>query len=124
MAGFVASSEVEQLDFDFNPYVEASGVIPEPSAAQIQEFQKSIKTLFGDEFRASMLAETDRRAALDSMLDTSKDDEMAEKWGQLLDAVSAVCSGEVTREMLDKLPFRIQQHFIGWLMGTLTNPNP
>jgi hypothetical protein len=118
--GFSAESELDELSFNFRPYVEVEGVIPEPSAAQIKQFQKALRTLFGDSLvEQARAVEKGGITAADvekAIRDFDEDDE-SEKLEQLFQAVARVCSDIPNYIQLSALPYRMQQHFLGWIMG-------
>lgn len=45
MAGFNAAESVKTPDYDFNPYVDAQGVVPEPSLDQIEDFYNTAQDI-------------------------------------------------------------------------------
>ena len=61
MAGFQAEGVVEALDWDFNPYVKASGTIPEPTDTQIARFLAGLKAIPKELYEASAIDGVDSR---------------------------------------------------------------
>lgn len=120
--GFKAASAVEELDFDFRPYVEIDGVVPEPSTSKIQQFQKDIKSIFGEAILAQAEAANSggnvNVEQVREFLAADDTTESDEKYAQLLTAVAKVCSNKPTKAQLEKLPYRHQGVFIGWITGT------
>jgi len=120
MAGFVLRDSVEELTYDFTPYA-GSGTIPEPSSLQIMAFQKGVAELF----EALLPPDTPKDATVQVMAQVVTEyltKDMAEVQDKLLYVVSAVCSDQPSFDDLNALPFRAQQAFLGWVVGTFLVP--
>jgi hypothetical protein len=121
MAGFVLRDSVEELTYDFKPHA-GSGTIPEPSSLQIMSFQHGLAELFGE----LVPPETSQDATVTALAKAVTDylgRDMTEIQDKLLHVVSAVCSDHPSFDDLNALPFRAQQAFIGWVVGTFLVPS-
>jgi hypothetical protein len=122
MASFILSQEVTTLDYNFEPYA-PSGVIPEPTASQIQVFKKGLAQLVEYSARAEdidveKLSPAEYAKRLSGLLseDTTEQDE------KVLHMIADVCSGQPSFDDLSALPFRARQAFLGWIIGALVAP--
>jgi hypothetical protein len=119
MAKFSIVEAVETLEYNFEPYGE-KGVIPEPTATQIQGFRQALADLFGmipmPEEEQVNSQELVKRVADFLGRDTSEIE------GKLLHAVADVCSNNPSYDELQALPYRAQQAFVGWISGTFLLP--
>lgn len=120
MAGFVASEQVDELTYDFKPHG-PEGTIPEPSATQIQDFRQAIAQMFQDMVPEDMDDEAKAVSAVKRVVEFLGKD-TSEEQQKILQTVAAVCSDNPSFDVLDKLPYRHQQAFIGWLSGVLLIP--
>lgn len=118
MAGFDATTAVEALDFNFRPHVDVSGTIPEPSDAQINRFFKDLQALV-KQATGSAGAITPTPDQTIAWLSALSADQMQESSRATAAAVDRLCSGTPSAEQILALPFRLQQAFIGWLMGMM-----
>lgn len=122
--GFDAG-EIDVLDYDFSKFVPGvMGVTPEPSKAKIQEFQRAVKAATKD-----LLIENARQAEgrdpnapltaaeLATALSDENDAEQMKVLDAVIEAVGAVCSNQPSAAEIQALPWRIQQHFLGYIMG-------
>lgn len=121
MAGFKAAEAVEKLDYDFTdlgkPELDGvKGTTPEPSSAQVRHMRWRIQQIT----QAASADQDDLSQRLSEM----SEDEFAERDEELIAAIAEVTSGQPTREEIDLLPHRVQQAYIGWLLGQLTDPEP
>jgi len=123
---FVLEDELDALNYDFRPYVDSHGVIPEPSSTQIKELQAAMRSALRPALEnLAVDADTaDVKQLLTALAEPTKDDirkaEKAEK--AIVQAIADCCSGTPSVEDLTDLPWRAQQMFIGWLSGVLLNP--
>jgi len=128
MAKFDAGTAVDPLEYDFTKYVAgAAGTTPEPSQDQVKEFQhaqmetaKRVKELLGLDLDVSDLegAQATLTRVDMSKLDPQALDQMSE---DLKTKLAKLCSDEPSKEVLDAVPFRVLQAYMGWLSGQL-NP--
>jgi len=122
MPSFDALKVVEPLIFDFNPYEDLAGTIPEPSEAQLGKF-------FQDMIEVSKAAEKsmkgiDAAASPDKLmaaLGKLPDGSLAGMLARMNKPYADLCSGFPSEEQIGKLPPRVRLAFFGWLSGEL-NP--
>lgn len=120
MPGFVAKDQVDALDFNFEPYG-PSGEIPEPSASQIQNFRSAIAEMFG-ELLPEDTKEEEQSATLVKKVMEYLGRDTTEIQQKILHAVADVCSDSPSFDTLEKLPYRHQQAFVGWISGVFLLP--
>ena len=124
--GFKASEVVEPLDYDFEKYG-PSGVTPEPSSDQIDEFRKRISELLGQ-----MLDEAKERgqheiptgplAQIQLVSDLLADGSNRPLERKLFEVVAAVCSDEPTVDQIDALPYRLKHAFVAHMSDKFLLP--
>lgn len=125
MPEFNADSIGGDIKYNFEKWNGPKGVVPEPTRAQVNNLMKSVTAAFKE---AGLAPDTQEGEVLspDQVADTMSkvdDDEMFEKLSNvLLDALSDICGGSPSREVLEALPYRPFQGFFGYLIGNLTNP--
>lgn len=149
--GFDAKAQVDPLDYDFRPYVEAWGTVPEPSERAINKFIGQWQTLIREMTRLSMTSEeaaakdaselTEEEIAeqeeIEQNLPTTVDEALAKVRNssvnleesesvteELIDITAKVCQDNPDAETLRALPGRIRVAFLGWIVGELANPEP
>lgn len=120
MAGFKAEGVVEALDYDFRPYVNAQGTIPEPTDKQITTFMVGLKKTYEDA-KGEVPEDADLSdpiAALDSL------DPEAQMAGltHLNGIYAELCSGTPSAEQISQLPLRVRGIFFAWLQGEVMAP--
>jgi len=110
MPGFSLAESLDPLNFDFRPFIDVSGVIPEPTSDQVSEFQRVLFTTIP--IKGGKLDVEAFKAHIAAMPEgsTVEDD--------LYKAVADVCSGTPSVEQIKALPFRGQRAFVGYVMGT------
>jgi len=115
--GFVASEAVETLTYDFRPYAEAHGTIPEPTTRQVETF------------RAAMMSSVQELGLSPEQIQTGRIDfeqvgtliEAAGRVEQtLLDAVADLTG--IANSVLNALPYRVQAAFSGYIVGVFLRP--
>lgn len=128
MAGFNAEGIVAPLEYTLKPYVDESGVIQEPSSAQVRAYitaaQKEIKRLSAkapdiDPETGGLAAGV--TAVLEAMAFRAESyaPDALERQAKML---SALCSGTPSVESLLKLPHRIMLAFASWASGEVLDP--
>ena len=129
MAKFVVTDEVDLLSYDFHPYVDSAGEIPEPSSKQIRDFKQTFQqiVLKGQPDDATGTVETAEEALRVFANRTDAERAELEQRGEELEtalyqAVVDVCSGVFTLEQLQTLPYRAGAAFIGWVLGQFVAP--
>ena len=123
MAKFKAESVVEALDYDFRPYVNASGTIPEPTDNQIAEFLTGVKAIFKE-------AEKDLPQELDmedpgmllGAIDALDPEAQIRAMGDMARVYAALCSDTPTEEQIRELPMRVRTIFFNWLQQEVMAP--
>ena len=123
MAGFNAASVVEALDWTFEPFVHASGVIAEPTDAQIAAYLADVKAL-GEEIKAKVPDAPDGGDPV-SLMDALADlnlDSVAELTAKMAGIIAALCGGDPSRETILALPPRRRTMFYGWLQSEVLRP--
>jgi DNA-binding GntR family transcriptional regulator len=115
--GFDVSTAVEPLDFDFGQYG-PKGTIPEPSTERLDRFKREMRELMEEVSGkpAESEQDTERRLAALTPEDWQKLDT------RMYAIVARLCGNSLTAAQLRKLPPRVSQAFVGWLMGQLA-PN-
>jgi hypothetical protein len=122
MAQFNAAERVSELSYDFRPYVQLDGVVPEPSSDQIRAFKHSFSEMVtaavGDVAGAQEASPLQQFEIFVQYLgrDTAEIDEKG------LHAMADVCSNKPSFDDLTSAPYRIQQAFLGWLVGLFLVP--
>lgn len=122
MSKFDAMQAVEAMEYDFTAYGGGRGTIPEPSNGQIDRFFKSLSSIY-DKFKGllpegSTLDSTDP-AAIEKAMETLEglDSEVMNRY--MAEAIAEVTSGSPNADEIMALPYRVQQAFMGWLVGEL-----
>lgn len=124
MPGFNAGSVVEPLDYDFNPYIKAEGVIKEPTDKQIGGLLASIKDL-GKKITADAGIDglnTEDPFAVMLALENLDPDVFVTVMGDMAATFSELCSGHPTKTQILGLPLRVRMGFYTWLMSEVINP--
>lgn len=116
MSKFNVTDSVDELTYNFKPFVDAEGTIPEPSSKQLSAFQSRLLEL--------VPVTADGKIDTAELVNRTKaEDEGSEKLThELYLAIATLCSNSPNVEQLEALPFRAQQAFVGWIMGTFANP--
>lgn len=107
---------VETLDYDFRGipkdggkgYCSGKGIVPEPSTADLEEYQAAMQELQGERTLEELA--------------NAKTKEQAEQLHKTLEATAAFCKGTPSVEELEELPPRLKIAFIRWLGGEISNP--
>jgi hypothetical protein len=123
MAKFDAGTVVEALEWTFEPFVHASGVIREPNDEQIAQYLKDVKAI-GEEVRAKIPnapAGNDPASLMEALEDLDLDSVSA-LTGKMAGIIAALCSGEPSRETILALPPRRRTMFYGWLQAEVMSP--
>src|SRR5690242_2324665 len=100
--GFKASNAVDPFDYDLRPYADTSGVIPEPSDAQVREFyaglgniledvlgEERLRGILGDDFEK--FEQRNPEAMMKVQAATNNVDDMEKAQERMLDLHAAVC---------------------------------
>jgi hypothetical protein len=114
MSGFDAATAVEPMNYDFTAYGGGKGVVPEPSTAEMQSFQREFAKVMR---KGQKLEVSDEDAMKMSEKDFDKLQKDAAAIGEELDdLIAGLCKGEPSKEDVAKLPFRVKTAFSKWLM--------
>jgi hypothetical protein len=115
--------EIVQLDYDFRPYVNASGRTPEPTEDMIYDFQVKVrdtaKLLGRDDIDPN-----DRVATVKFLRSLTKDD-MKQVNSKIFSALAELTQGRPSYDemmALNQNAYRLGQAYVGSLMGDLMNP--
>jgi hypothetical protein len=123
MAAFNAASVVEALDWTFEPFVHASGVIKEPNDDQIAQYLADLKAI-GTEIKDKVPDAPDASdpVGLMAALDDLDLESVSALTGRMAGIYAALCSGEPSREQILALPPRRRTMFYGWLQAEVMSP--
>lgn len=142
--GYTPAEGVPALDYDFNPFVDVKGQTPEPSDKQMGDYWKGYGRLIRENQRGTegwLRKLQVAQAAVEAS--ESLDQKAKDKAQKALDAVGAeydawseqngdatrsrrkdllaeVCSGQPSREDLDRLPGRVYDDFESYMQEELT----
>jgi hypothetical protein len=115
--------QIVQLDYDFRPYVNASGRTPEPSEDAIYDFQVKIRDT------AKLLGREDidpnDQAATVRFLRSLSKEEMKQVNAKVFEALAELTQGRPSYEEmmgLNSQAYRLGQAYLGSLLGDLLNP--
>ena len=123
MAGFKAESVVEALDYDFKPFVQVSGTIPEPTDRQIADFLGDMKSLFKEiESDLPQGVNLDDMGSVMSAMDELDTEVTIKITGKMCEVYAKLCSGTPSEAQIRELPPRIRQIFFSWLQQEVMAP--
>jgi K+-transporting ATPase c subunit len=147
--GFKAEGSVPALEWDFRPYVDASGVSPEPSGTAMFAFQQNYTnaTMAAKrqaKSRAALIDETNKKTGdelredlrkwaecsfedavqesaqlLDKVLTSEYATELVERIAELVHNLTDGCPN---KDQIMALPGRVRSQFLGWFVGEVSNP--
>lgn len=115
MPAFNADEAVQKLDWSFKPFVDAEGVVPEPSTDRVGAFFDDLRIALDrpeGETPKSVVAFMEQEAADQALFSDEK----------VLAAYAALCGDSPNADQLRALPHRQRQAFFGWITGQITNP--
>lgn len=119
MAKFNAATAVEAVEYDFKPYVDAEGIIPEPSKEQVETFFDRIKNMH----RLVARVERDITNAaevsneeLEKVVAELPEGEINKMKSELSIYIADLTSNQPTVEQIDGLPYRVFTAFMVHLM--------
>jgi hypothetical protein len=123
MAKFDAAAVVEALDWTFEPFVHASGVIKEPNDDQIATYLADLKAI-GTEIREKVPDAPDATdpVGLLAALEDLDLESVGALTGRMAGIYAALCGGDPTRETILALPPRRRTMFYGWLQAEVMSP--
>lgn len=127
--GFDAAEAVAPLDYDFRPFSNVHGVIPEPSTGDVEGFFQAlrgmaaeVRELMGNaqQMQDGELNDEDAAETISKM-----DDNMVAKFqDRLIDAIAGLTNGTPSKEEIGALPYRVLGAFSAWLGGELRPNQP
>ncbi len=119
MAKFSAATAVEDLEYDFTKYVPGcSGVIPEPSADQIETYFEKAREIAKTVMHFKNKVEDTENLTEEEVQELVTDLEGIDVHGmqeQMIVLISDVCSNQPSAEDITALPFRVRQEFVKWV---------
>lgn len=122
--GFDASKPgIPQLDYDFRPYVNDSGITPEPTEEMVYDFQFAVrdaaKILGKEDFDPN-----DQEEVMKFMNDLTRED-MKKINTTIFEALATLTQGRPSLESMQTLSekaYRLGQAYMGSLMGDIMDP--
>lgn len=118
--GFTAETVVEELAWNFKPYVDAKGITPEPSDDTVRKMntalRDAVKKIAGEDFDP-----TDRIAA-GRIFAKLTDDQLAAMESDNVAAIAIVTGTNPSAEQIDALPHRHKREYIRWMIKELNDP--
>ncbi len=111
MATFKAADAAEPLDFDFAPYSDEKGTVPEPTDDQVAEFFAELPKTLERGLGAERLEGVDMMdpVSMAELMRTITAEDNRKCYDGLLDLYTTVCSKQPSREALEALPFRLRR---------------
>lgn len=117
---FNAEIDVPKLDWNFAPYLNASGVVPEPTDDEINDMNAALRKvtsgLLGEDFDPTDQKSMARLAA------KVTDDQLTEMKTAQIDALTIVTKNSPSKADLASIPPRVRMAFVKWLLGELNDP--
>jgi hypothetical protein len=115
--GFKASEEVEELTYDFSPFSDAHGTIPEPTTRQVEQFRSA---LMGSVETLGLTPEQLSSGTIDFALVGELVQKANAVEQSMVDAVADVTG--IANAVLNALPYRPKAAFCGWIVGVFLRP--
>jgi hypothetical protein len=115
--GFQASEAVETLTYDFNPYKDAKGTIPEPTSKQVDAFRRAVMAVVEN---LGLSPEQIKSGKIDFTMIGDLMEKAGVVEGETLDAVADLTG--IPHSVLRALPYRVQAAFTGYIVGVFLNP--
>lgn len=113
---FTANKVLDPLEYDFAPYCDAAGSVPEPSDDQVVAYQHGLANAVGE----ATGAEVTNRDALIEALAALTEEQMRKIDEVMLDVHADVCGGSPSREHIATLPYRLKQAWYGYVAAWLS----
>lgn len=121
MPKFKAADALEPLEFDFRPYSDAQGEVPEPTDDLVAAFYvglaNTLKITLGDERLEGF--DLNRPEDIGRLFTTLSADEHKQLYTAMLDLHAEVCGGSPSTDDVAALPYRLRQAFYGAVQGWL-----
>ena len=119
--GFTAADAVEELAWDFRPYLDAHGVTPEPTDEQIRRMNRGMRDAVT---KATGIAlDDDDQAGLLKAFNALSDKQLAAIEEANIDAIVHVTGDSPSRDTLVACPLRIRRLYMRSLIKDLNDPN-
>jgi hypothetical protein len=137
MPSFDAGTIVEPLEYDFTRYVpNCKGTVPEPSDDDIRIFFKGMKGLAleineelgskteetGGTVPEGLTGDNPDVSKLVQFLETFDDETVVNYTNRMAELIGELCHQQPAAEDILRLPYRVRNVFIGWVVGNMTNP--
>lgn len=122
MGGFDASTAVEALDYDFTSVGGEKGTIAEPSPKQVEDALERIRKAATEGGIDLASLDDDSPGAILRVLADAPEGALTKITQEVSDAAVELCGGKPSKEEVDALPYRVQQAFVGWLLGQFSDP--
>lgn len=120
MAKFNAGTAVESMEYDFTDYGGGSGVIPEPTDDILDAFYAQVAEVMGQVQETigglQNLDTTDPEAVQAALTQVEGSSIMSQVSSALTDVIAGLTQGRPSAEEIGRLPFRVKQAFMGWLV--------
>lgn len=131
--GYKAEEQVDQLDYDFAPYVpEVKGTTPEPTSEQIKQYLLSFQAMMRRQ-RDDIVEWQDRleaikgndaearaeRARLEEEYASWQSEQADKRLGVRRQILAMLCSDKPSVEDLEKLPGRLFDDFEGYMQNEI-----
>lgn len=124
--GFEAAGVVKPLDYDFNPYVDDKGTIPEPTDVAISKYMKGLqavmKEITGKVDIAGLEDAANDPGKFLAAIESVDADLVMKQLGKMSRLYADLCSGTPSMESLDALPRRVRLKFFQWLSQEVMSP--
>lgn len=129
MASFNADA-IEKIDWNFRPYVEADGVVPEPSTEQVGVFLDTLHALITElaatgEFDDIPEADIEKMKRGEILALAAQKQASNQRFignEKLIAAYADLCSNLPSVEQLAALPHRIRERFFNHVRDQFVNP--
>lgn len=121
MGKFNAGTAVEAMEYDFTDYGGGAGVIPEPSDEVLDAFYQNL-ALVMDEVQETVgdlqdLDISNIDAVQKALAATEGTSAIRKVSDSLTTLLADLTQGQPSAEDIARLPFRVKQAFMGWLVG-------
>jgi hypothetical protein len=110
------ATEADPLDYDFAPYHDAKGTVPEPTDEQVarfyDRFARRLEAALGEDRLGDDFDVTDPMA-VGALLTSLREEDNRKLYDHMLEIHAEVCGGSPSREAIEALPFRLRRMFYG-----------
>jgi len=110
------AEDIQQETYDFNPHLNKSGVIREPSTAEINKFRADIFKVFTNSGIEGVDVENMDMSEFSSLLEKGSEIEQG-----TIDVVGAFLQ-DPSADDIRALPWRVQRAFLGYITGLFIRP--